>query len=68
MTDGGDGAVRVLRYVGGPHDELEERLPPGEDPGDGGYLVVAGWEERAVYEPEPGGDPLLWHYRGPIVV
>ncbi|ONK09554.1 hypothetical protein STBA_02540 [Streptomyces sp. MP131-18] len=25
-------------------------------------------EPRADYDPEPDGDPLVWHYRGPVVV
>ncbi|WP_146057235.1 hypothetical protein [Streptomyces sp. SM14] len=68
MTGGGDDAGRVLRYVGGPWDGAEVGWSEEDGEAAGAYVIVDGWgEERAVYEPVPGEDPLVWHYRGPIV-
>lgn len=59
---------RVVRYVGGPLDgqELDATGWTDEQLRTGVYEIVDGWADRADYEPEPGGDPLLWHYRGPV--
>jgi hypothetical protein len=59
---------RIVRYVGGPLDGAELDVSDwaeGEVRG-GVYQVVDGWTDRADYEPDPGGDPLLWRYRGPV--
>jgi hypothetical protein len=59
---------RIVRYVGGPLDGLEVDVTdvPSFDPSGGAYQVVDGWSDRADYEPEAGGDPLVWVYRGPV--
>lgn len=59
---------RVVRYVGGPLDgaELDVADWTPEEIRTGAYQVVDGWTDRADYEPEPGGDPTLWHYRGQV--
>lgn len=66
MTAGG-----TVRYVGGPWDGeavvMEEWTVA--DAVGGAYVVVDGWgEDRASYEPRPGGDPWVWHYQGPVAV
>lgn len=38
--------------------------PVTDDPG--AYMIVPGETHRAVYEPDPGGPPRVWHYRGTI--
>jgi hypothetical protein len=60
--------TRLVRYVGGPLDgkTLDVTAWTDEQVRGGVYEVVDGWEQRADYEPEPGGDPLLWLYRGPV--
>lgn len=59
---------RVVRYVGGPLDgkELDVADWSDEDICTGVYEIVDGWEDRADYEPDPDGDPLVWRYRGPV--
>ncbi|WNI15589.1 hypothetical protein [Actinacidiphila sp. ITFR-21] len=59
---------RIVRYVGGPLDgqEMDVAAWPEDSVRRGVYQVVDGWADRADYEPEPGGDPLLWLYRGPV--
>lgn len=58
----------TVRYVGGPLDG--KQLAVGgwsdEEIATGTYEVVPGWVDRADYEPDEGGDPLVWHYRGPV--
>lgn len=60
--------TRIVRYVGGPLDGAEVDVTGwAETEIRGGiYEVVDGWEARADYAPDPGGDPLLWLYRGPV--
>lgn len=60
--------ANVVRYVGGPLDgkQLDVAGWTPEEIRTGVYEVVDGWSDRAGYEPEPGGDPLLWRYRGPF--
>lgn len=62
MTD------RVVRYLGGPLDgqTMNAEGWTEEETREGVYQVVDGWEDRAEYSPDPGDDPLLWHYRGPV--
>ena len=58
----------IVRYVGGPLDG-EELDATGWDETQlrlGVYQLVEGWTDRAAYDPDPGGDPTLWRYRGPI--
>ncbi|MFF5589717.1 hypothetical protein [Streptomyces hygroscopicus] len=59
---------RTLRYLGGPLDgeEIDATDWTDEDLRIGAYVIVDGWQDRADYSPEPGGDPLVWHYRGPV--
>ncbi|MEE4546424.1 hypothetical protein V2S66_31230 [Streptomyces sp. V4-01] len=63
-------SARVVRYVGGPLDGLELDVSGwlDDDVRTGVYQVVDGWVDRAHYEPDAGGDPLLWLYRGPVSV
>jgi hypothetical protein len=59
---------RIVRYVGGPLDGAELDVSDWTD-GDvaaGVYEVVDGWQDRAEYDPDPGGDPMVWRYRGPV--
>ncbi|WP_159012180.1 hypothetical protein [Streptomyces sp. NRRL F-5123] len=57
-----------MRYVDGPLDgaELDVTDWADEDVRGGVYQVVDGWEDRAAYEPDEDGDPLVWRYRGPV--
>jgi hypothetical protein len=59
---------RIVRYVGGPLDgkRLDVAGWTAEEIRTGTYEVVDGWSDRADYEPEPGGDPLVWVYRGSV--
>jgi hypothetical protein len=59
---------RVVRYVGGPLDglELDASMWSDDEIRGGSFEVVDGWEDRAVYEPDPAGDPLVWKYGGPV--
>jgi len=59
---------RIVRYVGGPLDgkRLDVSGWTAEEIRTGTYEVVDGWVDRADYEPAPGGDPLVWVYRGPV--
>lgn len=53
--------------MGSPLDG-EELDPAGWTDGQihtGTYEIAHGWAERGDYEPDPSGDPLVWHYRGP---
>jgi hypothetical protein len=58
--------TRLVRYVGGPLDgkAMDVSGWSEEQVRGGVYEVVPGWEQRADYEPEPDGDPLVWQYRG----
>jgi hypothetical protein len=58
----------IVRYVGGPLDgkTLDVSDWAAEEIHAGVYEVVDGWADRADYEPEPGGDPLVWVYRGVV--
>lgn len=60
--------TRVVRYVGGPLDgsTLDVTGWPDDSVRSGVYQVVDGWSDRADYSPDEDGDPLLWHYRGPV--
>ncbi|MGI5169856.1 hypothetical protein ACQEU3_46620 [Spirillospora sp. CA-253888] len=53
--------MTTVQLVGGPLDGEEHDLDPSED---GAYMVVPGAEQRAVYEPDPAGDPARWLFRG----
>lgn len=59
---------RIIRYVGGPLDgkTLDASGWTAEEIRGGGYEIVDGWTDRADYEPDSGGDPLVWRYRGPV--
>lgn len=60
---------RIVRYVGGPLDgkEVDASDWPDAELAGGGYEIVPGWDgERADYEPDPGGDPLVWRYCGTV--
>jgi hypothetical protein len=60
--------ARLVRYVGGPLDgqELDATDWTDEEIRTGSYEIVDGWVLRADYEPDPGGDPLIWRYRGAV--
>lgn len=60
-------AERTVRYVGGPLDgqQLDAAGWSDEELATGTYEIVPGWADRADYEPAPGEDLLVWHYRGP---
>lgn len=62
--------MSVVRYVGGPLDgktlDVTDWSP--EEVRTGVYEIVDGWEDRADYEPDEDGDPLVWVYRGPVSV
>jgi hypothetical protein len=60
--------TRIVRYVGAPLDgkALDVDRWTDEEIATGAYEVVDGWMDRADYEPDPGGDPLVWQYRGPV--
>jgi hypothetical protein len=62
----GGAGQRLVQLVGGPLYGEELDLDDSEEPGGGAYMIVDGWAERADYEPRDGGDPLIWHYRGPV--
>ncbi len=50
---------------GGPLDGMVLLGQPiTADPG--AYMVVPAREKRTVYEPDVGGDPAVWKYRGDI--
>lgn len=50
---------------GGPLDgDVLPNQPLDDDPG--AYMIVPGWTARAVYEPDPDGDPAVWRYRGEV--
>jgi hypothetical protein len=61
--------MTIARLVGGPLDghtvDVTTWAPEGI--GTGVLHVVEGRGDRADDEPEPGGDPLCWIYRGPVV-
>lgn len=63
MTGGG-----TVRYVGGPWDGEQTVMEDwtAADAAGGAYVVVDGWEDRASYGPEPGADPWVWNYQGPV--
>ncbi|MFX4295315.1 hypothetical protein [Streptomyces bohaiensis] len=65
-----DGAVGgTVRYFGGPWDGEQTSMEDwtAADASTGAYVIVDGWgADRAAYEPEPGGDPWIWHYQGPV--
>ncbi|MEU0516654.1 hypothetical protein [Streptosporangium sp. NPDC006007] len=55
---------RQVTLVGGPLDGMEFPDPdPGADD-KGACMIVPGEMSRAVYEPDPGGPPEVWHHRG----
>lgn len=58
-----------MRYVGGPLDGQEMDVSGwGEEAVRRGvYQIVDGWEDRADHSPDPTGDPLVWHYRRPVI-
>lgn len=56
---------RHVTLIGGPLDGMEFLAYPDDDT-PGAFMVVPGAAWRAVYEPDPGGDPDRWHYQGPI--
>lgn len=58
----------VVRYIGGPLDGqgLDATDWTDDTIRTGTYEIVDGWTDRAAYDPDPDGDPLRWHYRGPI--
>lgn len=60
--------TELVRYVGGPLDgkALDVSSWTPEEISAGTYEIVDGWTARADYEPEPGGDPLVWLYRGAV--
>ena len=60
--------ARIVTYVGGPLDgeTLDVSGWSEESVRQGVYQVVDGWADRADYEPDAGGDPLVWRYRGPV--
>lgn len=68
MTQQQEQNPRTVQYIGGPlagqildvSDWTDDEIRTGV------YQVVRGWVDRADYEPDPGGDPLLWRYRGPV--
>ncbi|MEV4096988.1 hypothetical protein [Streptosporangium saharense] len=54
-----------VTLLDGPLDGMVlPRQPLDDDPG--AYMIVPGWTSRAVYEPDPGGDPAVWRYRGEV--
>lgn len=70
-----DETIQITLTGGGPLDGEVQEWRRGElpaDPGEWGtYMVVDGPKAlardpgaRAVYEPEPGGDPRVWIWRG----
>lgn len=61
-------APRTVTYLGGPLDGQEMDVTGWTDEAvrGGVYQIVDGWEDRAGYSPDPGGDPLIWKYRGPV--
>lgn len=59
---------RVVRYIGGPLDgrEIDVTIWSETALRGGVYHLVNGRMERVMYDPDAGGDPLVWHYRGVI--
>lgn len=60
---------RTVRYVGGPLDgkTVDAAGWPDEALRTGVHEIVPGWgSDRADYEPDEDGDPLVWRYRGPV--
>ena len=58
--------MRQVILIGGPWDGLTFwAADPGEY-GDGAYMITPGSDRRAIYEPDPSGDPDVWLYRGTI--
>jgi hypothetical protein len=59
---------RIVRYVGGPLDGkvLDVTGWTDEEVRTGVHEIVDGWQDRAEYDPDPGGDPMVWRYRGPV--
>jgi hypothetical protein len=59
---------RTVRYLGGPLDgqEMDVTGWTEESIRTGAYQIVDGWADRADYEPDQDGDPLVWLYRGPV--
>lgn len=59
---------RTVTYLGGPLDgqQMDVTEWTEESIRQGVHQIVDGWADRADYEPEPGGDPLVWRYRGPV--
>ncbi|MFG2949731.1 hypothetical protein [Streptomyces adustus] len=58
---------RVVRYPGAPLDGHEIDASALGETGMRGlvmYRLVDGWMEFAVYDPDPDGDPLVWHLPG----
>lgn len=57
---------RVVQYIGGPLDghEIEVSVWSETALRGGVYQLVNGCMERVGYDPDPGGDPLVLHYRG----
>ncbi|MEV4242222.1 hypothetical protein AB0J63_02310 [Streptosporangium canum] len=58
---------RHVTLMGGPLDGTTVPGPMVIADGTletGAYMVVPQETSRAVYEPEPGADPYIWHYRG----
>ena len=52
----------MITLHGGPLDGMTFPDPGGDHPG--AYMIVPGELARAIYEPEPGGDPGRWHFCG----
>jgi hypothetical protein len=61
-------AQRIARFHGAPLDghDLDVTSWTDEEISVGVAHVVDGSPLRADYEPEPGGDPLVWRYRGDL--
>ncbi|MGV9777428.1 hypothetical protein [Streptosporangium sp. NPDC003464] len=58
---------RHVTLLGGPLDGTTVPGPMVVTDGTletGAYMVVPRETSRAAYEPEPGADPYIWHYRG----
>ncbi|WP_159401622.1 hypothetical protein [Streptomyces sp. NRRL F-5053] len=56
----------TAHFIGGPLDGHTADVTDWtvDEIATGVLHVVDSWTERADYEPEPGGDPLRWLYRG----
>lgn len=62
--------TRIIRYVGpldGQTLDADELLMSDADLRTDTYEIVDGWEQRAHYEPDEDGDPLVWRCRGPVL-